>query len=61
VINSGTTVIEPHKAAILAAMQITHELFEAREAEDEVTAATRALSADIRRLLPPGKRGEAVS
>jgi cell division protein ZapA len=58
VINSGSTVIEPHKAAILAAMQITHELFEAREASDEVATATRALSGELRRLLPPGKRGE---
>ena len=61
VINSGTTVIEPHKAAILAAMQITHELFEAREAGEEVTAATRALSADLRRMLPPAKRRETAS
>jgi cell division protein ZapA len=60
VINSGSTVVEPHKAAILAAMQITHELFEAREASDEVASATRALSGEIRRMLPPAKRGESA-
>lgn len=56
--SGGSTVVEPHKAAILAAMQITAELFEARRAADDVAAAARALSADVRRLLPPGKRGE---
>jgi cell division protein ZapA len=61
VINSGSTVIEPHKAAILAAMQITHELFEAREATDEITRATRSLSGELRRMLPPAKRGEGAA
>lgn len=52
------TVIEKHKAAILAAMQIADELFRARQAERETTAAIRGLSADVRRWLPPAKRGE---
>lgn len=51
-------VIESHKAAILAAMQIASELFEARDAAQQTTASIRRLSGDVRRLLPPAKRGE---
>ena len=53
---SGGAVIETNRAAILAALQITSELFEARDASEEVTEALRNLSTDVRRLLPPGKR-----
>lgn len=52
----GGTVIETHKAAILAAMKITDELFHAREEGAELADAITALSADVRRLLPPAKR-----
>ena len=37
-------------------LRITAELFEARAAADEITGQLNALSADIRRLLPPAKR-----
>lgn len=50
------SVIESHKAAILAAMQITDELFKAREAADAVAGRMKDLSADVRRWLPPNKR-----
>ena len=53
---SGGSVIETNRAAILAALQITSELFEARDASAAVTASLDALSADVRRLLPPAKR-----
>ncbi len=52
-------VVESGRAAILAAMRITGELFEARAASEQVTKELQSLSADIRRLLPPAKRGEA--
>jgi cell division protein ZapA len=55
---SGGAVIETNRAAILAALQITSELFLAREANAEIVAAMQSLSADVRRLLPPAKRGE---
>lgn len=55
---SGSSGIEANRAAILAALQITSELFEARDASAAVTASMQALSADVRRLLPLGKRGE---
>jgi cell division protein ZapA len=56
---SGGAVIEVNRAAILAALQITSELFQAREANEAMTDAVQSLSADVRRLLPPAKRGDA--
>jgi cell division protein ZapA len=53
----GSSIVESHKAAILAAMQIADELFKAREQGAEVTTLTRRLTADVRRWLPPAKRG----
>ena len=58
---SGGSVIESNRAAILAALQITSELFEAQEASTAVTGAMRGLSADVRKLLPPGKRAAAAA
>ena len=58
VLESGS-VVETHRATILAALQITGELFEAREGSD-ITARIQGLSAEVRRLLPPAKRGEHV-
>jgi cell division protein ZapA len=54
--NSGA-VVESHKAAILAALQITDELFKARQSRAKLASAMHSLSADIRRMLPPSKRG----
>lgn len=59
VLDSGS-VVETHRATILAALQITGELFEAREGSD-MTPRIQALSAEVRRLLPPAKRGEPVA
>jgi cell division protein ZapA len=58
--NAGA-ILEPHRAAILAAMQITDELFKLRANVERSDAALRALSNEIRRWLPPAKRGETVS
>jgi cell division protein ZapA len=55
ILTSGS-VIEANRAAILAAMQITSELFQAREANDAVIAAMADLGDEVRRLLPPAKR-----
>jgi cell division protein ZapA len=55
ILASGS-VIEVNRAAILAALQITSEMFVARETNEALTESMRALSADVRRLLPPGKR-----
>ena len=56
-IRGGSNIVESHKAAILAALQITDELFKAREQSAELAASTRRLTADVRRWLPPAKRG----
>ena len=53
---SGGSVIETNRAAILAALQITSELFQAREANEAVVAAMGELGDEVRRLLPPAKR-----
>lgn len=55
--NSGSIVVESHKAAILAALQITDELFRARESSAALVERVEALSAEVRRWLPPPKRG----
>lgn len=53
---SGGAAIEANRAAILAALQITSELFQVREANGALIGAMQGLSSDVRRLLPPGKR-----
>jgi cell division protein ZapA len=58
---SGGAVIEANRAAILAALQITSELFQERDATAAVTSAMQALSADVRRMLPPAKRGDGAA
>ena len=57
VVDTGA-VVENHKAAILAALQITDELFRARAADTETAARIQSLSGELRRWLPPAKRGE---
>lgn len=52
----NASVVESHKAAILAALQITDELFEARKGQGEVAEQMKTLSGELRRWLPPAKR-----
>lgn len=49
-------ITDPGKAAILAAMSITDELFREREASEAIAGRMRTLSGELRRWLPPGKR-----
>lgn len=51
-------ITDPGKAAILAAMSITDELFRERSAHEALGDDMRTLSSELRRWLPPGKRGE---
>ena len=53
-------LVETHKAAILAALAITDELFQSRKAENEVAARLAAMAEEVAKLLPPGKRKVAV-
>jgi cell division protein ZapA len=55
---AGGSVIEANRAAILAALQITSELFLVREASASITTAMQGLSAEVARMLPPTKRGD---
>ena len=50
-------MVESHKAAILAALSITDELFQARRGDREVADRLSAMADDLARLLPPAKRG----
>lgn len=50
-------ITDPGKAAILAAMSITDELFRERDAAQAVADRLNGLSGELRRWLPPGKRG----
>ena len=54
----GHARIEPNKAAILAALQITDELFRERAIKKEMDDSVRALSLEVKRWLPPAKRGD---
>ncbi|HEX2721487.1 MAG TPA: cell division protein ZapA, partial [Gemmatimonadaceae bacterium] len=48
--------IESHKAAILAALRIAGELFEARAEAEALARDMESLSDEIRPWLPPAKR-----
>jgi cell division protein ZapA len=52
VLNGGGAV-EPKKAAILAALQITDELMQAEQAAQALTGSLRSLSSEVERWLPP--------
>lgn len=54
----ANALIETHKAAILAAMQITDELFRERTSSRDIEDQLRSLGNEVRRMLPPGKRGD---
>ena len=50
---NGGGVVEPRKAAILAALQITDELMQAEQAAQALTGSLRTLSSEVQRWLPP--------
>lgn len=49
--------LEAHKAAILAGLAVTDELFRARRTDADVAGRISTLADDLTRLLPPAKRG----
>lgn len=55
VLGSGQ-IVEHHKAAILAALAITDELFQARRQQQEMAGRLKQMAGDLARLLPPQKR-----
>jgi cell division protein ZapA len=44
-------IAETHRAAILAGLQIAGDLFEARDAAEELTRSLRALAQDVRQVV----------
>ena len=57
VMASGS-VVESNRAVVLAALQITSDLFDARTALDGVNESMTGLADFVRPLLPPAKRGD---
>jgi cell division protein ZapA len=55
VMSSGA-IVESNRAVVLAALQITAELFDAKAAVESTNASIEALSDYVRPLLPPSKR-----
>lgn len=55
VLSSGA-VVESNRAVVLAALQITAELFDARSSLESTTEGIQGLSDYVRPLLPPAKR-----
>lgn len=53
---AGGNVVESNRAVILAALRVTAELFEEREATETMSSSMRQLSDEVQRLLPPAKR-----
>ncbi|MBI2401480.1 MAG: cell division protein ZapA [Gemmatimonadetes bacterium] len=58
---AGSAGVETHKAAILAALAITDELFQARAGEREMAERLKRLAGELARLLPPAKRASRSS
>lgn len=55
VMSSGG-IVESNRAVVLAALQITGELFEAKASLAAVNQSVQSLSEYVRPLLPPAKR-----
>jgi cell division protein ZapA len=60
-VRDSMPMVETHKAAILAALAITDELFQARRSDREVAGRLSGMADDLARLLPPAKRGGRVA
>lgn len=59
VMSSGA-VVESNRAVVLAALQITAELFDARMSIDATNDSIQSISEYVRPLLPPAKRNAAA-
>jgi cell division protein ZapA len=52
----GSNVVEANRAIVLAALRVTAELFEERQAAREMSGSMKDFADEMRRLLPPAKR-----
>ncbi len=55
---AANALVETSRATVLAALQITDELFRERATTKSVDDSIRSLNAEVRRWLPPAKRGD---
>ena len=55
-IMSSGAIVESNRAAVLAALQITDELFRAQASQRAQDESIQSLSSGVRRWLPPAKR-----
>ena len=60
-VRDSLPMVEAHKAAILAALAITDELFQARRGDREIAGRLTAMADELAHLLPPAKRGSRVA
>lgn len=56
-VRDALPMVETHKAAILAALAITDELFQSRRTDRDLANRIGRVADDVARLLPPAKRG----
>ena len=56
-IRESLPTVEAHKAAILAGLAITDELFQARQGDADQADQLRHLGEVLTRILPPARRG----
>lgn len=56
-IRASLPTVEAHKAAILAGLAITDELFQARQGDEQLAGQARELADEVARFLPPARRG----
>lgn len=56
-VRDSLPMVESHKAAILAALAITDELFQARRGDRQIADRLGQLADEFTRMLPPSKRG----
>jgi cell division protein ZapA (FtsZ GTPase activity inhibitor) len=59
-IRESLPTVEAHKAAILAGLAITDELFQARQEDAELADQLNELGEHLARCLPPARRGGSV-
>lgn len=56
-IRAEVPTVDAHRAAILAGLAVTDELFQARQADSSAADRLVAVTEQLARLLPPAKRG----
>jgi len=56
-VRDSLPMVETHKAAILAALAITDELFQARRGDRQIADRLTKMTDEVARMLPPSKRG----